>query len=357
LTRVIFHVDLDAFYASVEIRSNPSYRGLPLIIGADPKDGRGRGVVVTCSYEARKFGVRSAQPISIAYKLCPNAVYVRPNFELYDEVSGDVMGLLKKFADKFEQASIDEAYLDVTQACKRYGGPVELAKQIKLELETTERLTCSIGIAPNKSIAKIASDMKKPNGLTYVDPASAKAFLVALSVSKISGIGKKTEQKLNELGVKTIGELAIYPTAKLYEEFGKNAVWLWAIANAEEQVEIQENYVIKSIGTERTFEEDTDDWIMIEKELRSLSESVHERLLSEKMFFKTVTLKIRFVGFETYTRSKTLRFSLSSKESIIDEILDLATEFKSHAKKVRLIGVRISSLEKRQAKTIDEFAS
>jgi len=226
LTRVIFHVDLDAFYASVEIRSNQSYRGVPLIIGADPKDGKGRGVVITCSYEARKFGVRSAQPISVAFKLCPTAVYVRPNFELYDEVSGDVMGLLKRFADKFEQASIDEAYMDVTQICNRYGGSVELAKHVKAELESTERLTCSIGIAPNKSTAKIASDMKKPNGLTYVDPTRAKEFLAPLPVSKISGIGKKTEQKLNELGIKTIGELAIYPTGKLYEEFGKNAVWL-----------------------------------------------------------------------------------------------------------------------------------
>jgi len=329
---------------------------MPLIIGADPKDGKGRGVVVTCSYEARKFGVRSAQPISLAYKLCPNAIYIRPNFQLYDEVSGDVMGLLKKFADKFEQASIDEAYMDVTETCSRYGGPVELAHRIKSELQEIERLTCSIGIAPNKSIAKIASDMKKPDGLTYVDVKHAKEFLAPLPASKISGIGKKTEQRLNELGIKTIGELAVYPTSKLYEEFGKNAVWLWAIANAEEKVEIQENYVIKSIGTERTFEEDTDSWEMVETELRTLGGSVHERLLAEKMLFKTVTLKIRFVGFETYTRSKTLRFPSSSKECIIDEILNLTTEFKSHAKKVRLIGVRVSSLEKRQAKTIDEFA-
>lgn len=357
MARIIFHVDLDAFYASVEIRSNSSYRGMPLIIGADPREGKGRGVVVTCSYEARKFGVRSAQPISIAYKLCPNAIYIRPNFELYDEVSGDVMGLLKKFADKFEQASIDEAYMDVTQMCMRYAGPVELAKQIKLELEKTENLTCSIGIAPNKSAAKIASDMQKPNGLTYVDSSSVKQFLAPLFVSKISGIGKKTEQKLNDLGIKTIGELAAYPTVKLYEAFGKNAVWLWAIANAEEQVEVQENYEIKSIGAERTFEQDSDDWAQIERGLVSLCDSVHERLAAEKMFFKTVTLKIRFVGFETYTRSKTLRFSSSSKELIADEILALLVEFKSHGKKVRLIGVRVSSLEKRQAKTMDEFAN
>jgi DNA polymerase IV (DinB-like DNA polymerase) len=355
MARVIFHVDLDAFYASVEVRSNPSYRGKPLIIGADPKEGKGRGVVVTCSYEARKFGVRSAQPISIAYRLCPGGIYIRPNFDLYGEVSADVMALLKEYADKFEQASIDEAYLDVTNTCSSFGGPIGLAKKIKSELANREGLTCSIGVAPNKSAAKIASDIQKPDGLTYIDAAHVREFLAPLPVSKISGIGKKTEQRLGELQVKTIGDLAKYSPTALYEEFGKNAVWLLAIANAEERVEVQENYVIKSLGTEETFDEDTEDWATIEKHLISLSESIHERLVSDHMVFKTVTLKIRFTGFETYTRSKTFRFASASKQTIIDGILNLSTEFKSSGKKVRLIGVRVSSLEKKQAKTIDEF--
>jgi DNA polymerase IV (DinB-like DNA polymerase) len=315
-----------------------------LIIGADPKEGKGRGVVVACSYEARKHGLHSGQPISRAYRLCPTGVYVRPNLALYGQVSADVMERTKGFADKFEQVSIDEAYLDVTERCKRYGGPVELAKRIKAELREKEGLTCSIGISPNKSAAKIASDYQKPDGLTYVDPNHVKEFLAPLRVSKISGIGKKTEVRLNELGIETIGDLAKYPPKALLKQFGRSAVWLWAIANAEEQVEVQENYVMKSIGAEHTFDVDIADWIEIDRHLLDLIDQVYTRLVGENMTFRTVTLKIRFTGFETYTRAKTLRFTTASKNVIIEEIRALANEFRTHPKKVRLIGVRLSGL-------------
>lgn len=351
LSRVIFHVDLDAFYASVEQRESPSFGGAPLIIGADPKGGKGRGVVVACSYEARKRGVRSGQPISRAYRLCPEGTYIRPNLPLYGQVSNDVMELLRKFADKFEQVSIDEAFLDVSQSCSRSDGPIELAKRIKSELRQAEGLTCSVGIAPNKSAAKIASDYQKPDGLTYVDPEHLKEFLAPLRVSKISGIGKKTEQRLNELGIKTIGELAAYPPKTLYEQFGKSGVWLWAIANGEEKVEVQETYVMKSIGAEYTFEMDSEDWSAIDRELLALIDSVHKRLLDEKKAFRTITLKIRFTGFETYTRAKTLRFPASSKSEIADAIRELSNEFRRYPKKVRLVGVRISGLEAMPGKT------
>ena len=360
MPRVIFHVDLDAFYASVEERENPSLRGTPLIIGADPKGGKGRGVVVACSYEARKRGVRSGQPISRAYQLCPEGVYIRPNLALYGEVSVDVMELIKRYADKFEQVSIDEAYLDVTQSCMKYGGPIELARRIKSDLKEKKNLTCSIGVAPNKSTAKIASDFQKPDGLTYVDPEHVREFLAPLLVSKISGVGKKTEQQLNQLDIKTIGDLSKYPPKELYKKFGKSAVWLWAIANAEEQVEVQENYVMKSIGAEHTFEVDSGDWAEIDERLLALIDSVYERLLNENIAFRTVTLKIRFTGFETYTREKTLRFPTTSKDVIIETIHVLAEEFRSHPKKVRLVGVRISGLEAKSAKalakqTLDSF--
>lgn len=345
MPRIIFHVDLDAFYASVEQREKPSLRGAPLIIGADPKGGKGRGVVVACSYEARKKGVRSGQPISRAYRLCPDAVYVRPNLELYGQVSYDVMEFLRKFADKFEQVNIDEAFLDVSQSCSGFGGPVELAKRIKSELKQSEELTCSIGIGPNKSVAKIASDFQKPDGLTYVDPEHVKGFLAPLPVSRISGIGEKTEQRLNELGIKTIGELAAYPPKALYKRFGKSGVWLWAIANAEEKVEVQETFIMKSIGAEHTFEIDTDYWSAVDNQLLALIDSVHERLLDEKMTYRTVMLKIRFTGFETYTRAKTLRFPTSSKDEIADAIRELSNEFRRYPKKIRLVGVRISGLE------------
>jgi DNA polymerase IV (DinB-like DNA polymerase) len=338
-------VDLDAFYTSVEQRENPSLKGKALIVGADPKEGRGRGVVVACSYDARKLGVRSGQPISRAYRLCPDGIYMRPNLALYGEVSNDVMELLRKFADKFEQVSIDEAFLDASQRCGMFGGPIKLAEQIKSELMQSEGLTCSIGIAPNKSAAKIASDLRKPDGLTYVDPEHVKEFLAPLPVSKVSGIGRKTEQTLKDIGVRTVGELATYSPKSLYKRFGKSGIWLWAIANAEEKVEVQETYVMRSIGAEHTFESDTDDWSAIERELSRLIDSVHERLVDEKMTCRTVTLKIRFIGFQTYTRAKTLRFATTSQDVVADLIRELSIEFRSFPKKVRLVGVRLSGLE------------
>jgi DNA polymerase IV (DinB-like DNA polymerase) len=355
-------VDLDAFYASVEQRENPALRGTPLIIGADPKEGKGRGVVVTCSYEARRRGVRSGQPISRAYKLCPDGVYIRPNLALYGQVSYDVMGFLRKFADKFEQVSIDEAFLDVSESSGRHGGPIELAKRIKSELKESEGLTCSIGIAPNKSAAKIASDLQKPDGLTHVDSDRVKEFLAPLPVGKISGIGKKTEPKLRELGITTIGHLAAYSPKELYRLFGKSAVWLWAIANAEERVEVQENLEMKSIGAEYTFDLDTDDWAAVESQLMALIESVHKRLVDEGMAFRTVTLKIRFKGFETYTRAKTHMFATSSKDVIVRAVAGLSQEFKKLPKKVRLVGVRLSGLDAHAGSVIptqslDSFAT
>ena len=362
MPRTVFHVDLDAFYASVEQRENPSLKAKPLIIGADPKGGRGRGVVVSCSYEARKLGVRSGQPISRAYRLCPDANYIRPNLELYQQVSYDVMELLRKFADKFEQASIDEAFLDVSEICQKFGGPVELAKRVKLELKQSEGLTCSIGIAPNKSAAKIASDFQKPEGLTAIDAEHVKEFLAPLPVSRISGIGKKTEQKLNELGIMTIGDLAAHSPKALYKQFGKPAVWLWAIANAEENVEVQESYIMKSIGAEYTFETDTADWAAIDYQLNTLIDSVHSRLQEEKMMFRTITLKIRFTGFQTYTRAKTIRFPTASKDEIVNGIQELTKEFRDYPKKIRLVGVRISGLEnsvgkKMAEKTLESFSA
>jgi DNA polymerase IV (DinB-like DNA polymerase) len=271
------------------------------------------------------------------------------------------MERVRKFADRFEQVSIDEAFLDVTRSCLRYGGPIELAKRVKAELRDSEGLNCSIGIAPNKSTAKIASDFQKPDGLTYVDPEHVKEFLAPLPVSKISGIGKKTEFQLNQLGIKTIGDLAKYPPKVLYKRFGKSAVWLWAIANAEEQVEVQENYVMKSIGAEHTFDADTDDWSAIDYQLLALVDFVHKRLLDENLTFRTVTVKVRFTGFETYTRAKTLRFPTFSKKVIVDSIRALTDEFRGHPRKIRLIGIRISGLEGKTEKlarhTLDSFAA
>jgi len=350
-------VDLDAFYTSVEQRENPFLKGKALIIGPDPKGGKARGVVVACSYEARRKGIRSGQPISTAYRLMPDAVYARPDFELYADVSSDVMSFLRKYADKFEQASIDEAYMDVTNSCTRYGGPVELAQRIQSEMIQFLGLSCSVGIAPNKSAAKIASDMQKPNGLTFIDETKLRETLAPLPVSKISGIGSKTEQSLKEIGISTIGELARCSPKVLYDRFGKSAVWLWAIANGEEHVEVEQNFVMRSIGAEHTFEEDTRDWSIIDKELTLLTDTVYTRLVEEKMVYRTVNLKIRFKGFETYTRSKSLRFPTAQKNTILETIVALCTEFRSNPKEVRLVGVRLSGLKSKPISTIDSFTN
>ena len=361
MPRIIFHVDLDAFYASVEQRENPSLHGIPLIIGADPKGGKGRGVVVACSYEARKRGLHSGQPISRAYRLCPDGVYVRPNLTLYGQVSVDVMGRLRKYADKLEQVSIDEAFLDVTRKCETVD-PIDLAEQIKSELKEKEGLTCSIGIAPNKSTAKIASDYQKPDGLTYVDPEQVKQFLAPLPVSRISGIGSKTEATLNHLGVRTIEDLAKYSPRSLYKQFGKTAVWLWAIANGEERVEVEENYEMKSIGGEHTFDDDVDDWAVVDHKLADLIGYVHKRLIEAGMEFRTVGLKIRFKGFETYTREKTLKFPSADIHIIATTTQELTQEFRNNPKKVRLVGVRLTGLVEKKSKaqgkaTLDSFVA
>ena len=279
---------------------------------------------------------------------------MRPNLELYGRVSADIMERLKKFGDKLEQVSIDEAFLDVTGKSQTLGGPLELAKRIKAELKEKEGLTCSIGIAPNKSAAKIASDYQKPDGLTYVETDRVKEFLAPLPVSRISGIGKKTEASLNELGIKTIGDLAGYAPRKLYKQFGKTAVWLWAIANGEERVEVQENYEMKSIGGEHTFDIDTGDWTAVDHQLYELVVYVHGRLTEANMEFLTVGLKIRFTGFETYTREKSLRFPTVQKQAITMTIQELTQEFRSHPKKVRLVGVRLSGLKEHARRSLDK---
>src|SRR5512136_840652 len=206
--RVILHVDLDAFFPSVEIREHPEYKGKPVVVGADPKEGKGRVVVSSASYEARKFGIRSAMPISRAWKLCPDCVFLRLHFDLYVPASNSIMRILKSHADKFEKGGIDEAYLDISSKVKDFNEAAEFAKQLMEEVLEKERLTCSIGVAPNKLVAKIASDFKKPYGLTVVKPDDVQSFLQPLAVRKILGVGATTERALKELNIETVHDLA-----------------------------------------------------------------------------------------------------------------------------------------------------
>lgn len=344
--RVIVHVDMDAFYSSVEQRENPNLRGRPVIVGADPKGGQGRGVVAGCSYEARKFGVHSAQPISQAYRLCTNGAYIFPNFKLYEQVSEDVMRLLKQFAERLEPMSIDEAFMDITEQVANYDEAALVASRIRQEIVEKIKLTCSVGVAPSKSVAKIASDFKKPNGLTIVPPEQVQEFLAPLPVWKISGVGKKSSQILSGMGIRTIGDLAATQPSKLTDVFGKYGVRIWQVANGRDDEEVATSYSVKSISSETTFEEDIADRQKVMDAFKSLIEDVHSRVLSQKVQFRTVGVKVRLENFTTFTRARTHTKYTNDKAIMSDFVKDLFGEFEKSRSKVRLVGVRVSNLRK-----------
>lgn len=347
--RIIFHVDLDSFYPSVEIRENPVIRGQPVIVGADPKGGNGRGVVVSCSYEARKLGVHAGQPISRAYNIAPNAVYLRPNFQLYGKVSRNITDLLREYADDFEQVSIDEAFLDVSKIVPDFEAARSHALKLKGEIEAKEGLTCSIGVAPNKSSAKIASDFQKPDGLTVVPPEKLRVFLAVLPASAITGIGRKTEEYLESIGVKTIGDLQKLNGKDLVKRFGKTGVWLWGVANGLERIEVKEK-AMRSLSAEHTFDKDVSDKQKVLQMLDNLVERLYKRVISANVKFKVVGIKIRFTHFQTYSRENTIAVATNSKEVISREARNLLREFDSNPRKVRLIGLSVSQFSPNENK-------
>ena len=327
-------------------------KGKPLIVGADPKNGKGRGVVTSCSYEARKFGVRSGMPISMAWKLCPQGIYVPPDFELYGETSERVMNIMRDFADIFEQTSIDEAYMDVSKRCKTYDDAKLLASKLKEALKEREGLTVSVGISPSKSISKMASDMQKPDGLTAVQPEEVDKFLEPLPVNRISGVGKKTTEFLHEKGIETIGQLREVEAKKLTDWFGKGGVWLWAIASGIEETPVEERGLRKSISVEQTFERDIQNKTMVRDALESLSHEVHDRLLGEGLWYRTVGIKVRFEGFVTFTREKTHTGYVDDLGVIREYVRLLFREFEKDRRKMRLVGVRLSDLKPAEGKQV-----
>jgi DNA polymerase IV (DinB-like DNA polymerase) len=341
--RIILHIDMDHFFTAIEERENPEYRGKPVIVGADPKGGRGRGVVSTCNYEARKFGVKSGMPISKAWKLCPDAIYLPVNYELYTKVSKEVMGILRIYADKFEQWGIDEAFLDVTSRVKDYSEAEALARQIKREIYEREKLTCSIGIGPNKLVAKIASDFQKPDGLTIVKEEETQKFLAPLPVRKLLWVGRKTEQKLKLMGIKTIGDLAKCDPTVLAEAFGSIGTQLYLMANGIDRSEVEEKSKIKSISRDTTFEEDISDFNIVLKTLEKLSEEIHKELLEQQLYFRTVTVRVRYEDFETHTHSKTIPFITNRLQDLEKTAKELIQTYLKPERKIRLVGLRVSN--------------
>ena len=344
--RTILLVVLDAFFVSAEVWEAPVMKGIPVAVGADPAGGSGRGVVIACSYEARKFGLRSGMPISQAYRLCPQAKYIPPNWGLYERVSGEVMATLKGFADRFEQGSIDEAYLDVTSRAADEKAAADVASQIKKAVKERHGLTCSIGIGPNKSSAKIASDRNKPDGMTVVPFRDVAGFLAPLPVGVVPGIGKKTGEFLKEKGISTIGQLQALEGKRLVTWFGKNGVWLWGVIHGEENVEVRQQEMPKSLSVERTFNDDVTDFHLVRREAADGVSELIRRVKSGGYAYRVAGIKIRFKGFETHTREKTL-VSHTDDGGPLAEIVDrLLDEFGAKAKPVRLVGVRVADIQR-----------
>ncbi|MGM0441527.1 MAG: DNA polymerase IV [Elusimicrobiota bacterium] len=352
--RYIVHVDMDAFFASVEQRDNPGYRKKPVIVGADPKGGTGRGVVSACSYRARKYGVHSAMPISVAYRKCPGAVFLPVRMEKYTKVSREIFEILQNFTPQIEKISIDEAFLDITGSYHLFGTPEKTARRIKKEIKTQTGLTASLGLAPNKFIAKIGSDFDKPDGLTVVKKNKIKEFLFPLDVEKIWGVGEKTAAALKKMGIRTVKELAQKDKGELYDKFGKRGLHFWRLARGIDNRKIETFRPVKSVSHEYTFEKNSTDGEKIKAVLLELSGKVSRRLRDKGLKGRTVSLKIRLTGFNTFTRDKTIEYPLDSTETIFKSVLKLYGEFTDKREGVRLLGVKVSNFSKGQ-KQMDLF--
>jgi DNA polymerase IV (DinB-like DNA polymerase) len=346
---------MDSFFAAVEVRERPELAGKPVIIGADPRGGKGRGVVSTSSYEARKFGVHSAMPIYRAYQLCPEGVFIPPHFPLYRQASRAVMRILARYAGRVEQVSIDEAYLDLS-GLGSFEAARRVAEDIKTEIREKEGLPCSIGIASGRVIAKIATDTAKPDGLVVVPTESAASFLAPLPVEKIPGIGKKTARILQGMGISTIGELGGADVQRLIGRFGRSVAGLQRLARGGDESGLREFRDSRSVSREVTFEEDTDDLSALCRTLEDLSRDLFLAITEEKLSFRTVTVKIRYHDFFTRTKARSTELYRRDQETILTLSRGLFSELYS-GEKVRLLGLRLSSLKGDETgqKKIDEF--
>ena len=341
--RRILHIDMDAFFSSVEQKRHPELVGKPVVIGGGG-DPTKRGVVSTASYEARKFGIHSAMPLRTAYKLCPNAIFLPVDYEEYSRVSKEFKAVLGEFTETIEDVGIDEAFLDISSADKT---SEEIAKEIKKRIKEETDLNCSIGIAPNKLLAKIASDLDKPDGLTIITEEDIEKRIWPLPARKLWGVGPKTEAYLKEnMGIQTIGELAALPLEKLIEEFGQSyGNYLYEASRGIDESDLITHWEPKSISKETTFQRDIDSWQLIAKNLVELTQDVVATMKEEGYQGRTVTVKVRFTDFKTYTRAKTLDKFTDSEGEIRRAAFDCLGRVELK-KKVRLIGVRISNLEK-----------
>ncbi|HBE76288.1 MAG TPA: DNA polymerase IV [Firmicutes bacterium] len=339
MERKILHIDMDAFFAAVEQHDNPDYFGKPVIVGADP---RGRGVVSTCSYEARKFGIHSAQPIGEAYRLCPQGIFLPVRGERYAQVSRCIMQLLSEYTPLIEPLSLDEAFLDLTGSEKIFGSSAEIGKRIVKDIQRKLGLSASIGIASNKFLAKLASDLQKPHGFVIITPENVGELLDGLKVNRLWGVGPKTEAHLQQLGIETIGMLRRSDPEVLAANFGEVGLQLYLLAHGQDDRPVLPEEAAKSIGHEITFQVDTGDRSFLAGVLLWLSDQVARRLRQQSCKGRIITVKIRDCNFKTLTKRTTLTEATDFEEQIYSEALKLVQQAAWGINRVRLLGVSVS---------------
>jgi DNA polymerase IV (DinB-like DNA polymerase) len=353
MSRWIMHIDLDAFFASVEqFRNHPELIGRPVCVGHDPKGGAGRGVVRAASYEARAKGIHAGMPISQAYRICPNAAFVDGSFESYSEASDEFMEVLREFADerRVRRASIDEAYIEVTQACQLYDNPRELAREIQESVKIRTSLPCSIGIAPNMSVAKIATGINKPRGITLVGPSQSEVekFLEQLPVDALNGVGKKTADWLQNFGIDTLGQIQKMTLPELWPAMGRGSIWLHNRALGIDDRPLIDNgiRIRKSISKDMTFMDDVEPEAIeyIHESLKKMCARIGDKITKKVLRFRTVTVKIRYDDYSTIQRSRSIPVETDDIKLLERLALEIFDQKRNPMKPIRLVGVKVSGL-------------
>jgi DNA polymerase IV len=350
-SRKIIHIDMDAFYASVEQRDDPALKGKPVAVGYPAK----RGVVAAASYEARGFGVRSAMPSTVAIRKCAELVFVAPRFDVYREVSKQLQAIFKDYTPLVEPLSLDEAYLDVTDNLKGLPTAWETAKEIRARIYEETRLTASAGISCNKFLAKIASDYRKPNGQFAIMPDQAEAFVAALPVAKFHGVGPKTAVKMRALGIETGADLRLQSLSFLQDRFGKAGSWYYNIARGRDDRLVQPNRERKSSGSETTFSEDLIDPVLIEAGVLAMADDVWAWCEKANARGRTVTVKIKWADFQISTRSRSMEITIQTREKLHQVALDLIRSAFPPPKGVRLVGVTLSNFQSQSGSEATEL--
>ncbi len=331
---------MDAFYASVEQRDHPEYRGKPICVGGSPE---GRGVVMTASYEARKFGIHSAMSSKRAVQLCKHAIFVRPRFDAYKEASRKIRAIFHRYTDIIEPLSLDEAYLDVTDDKQQIGSAIEIAKLIKQTIKDELNLTASAGVSVNKFVAKIASDLNKPDGLTFIGPSKIERFVEKLPVAKFHGIGKVTAEKMKKMGINTGADLKKLSEHEMVRHFGKTGRFFYKIVRGIDTREVIPDRETKSVGAEDTFPSDLNEIKHMYRELDKLAGIVYERLENHKLKGRTITVKIKYSDFRIITRSKSFAEPVGDLDTITETAHQLLKQTEPEGSNIRLLGVSLSN--------------